>query len=112
MFGSAGMPTRPAGYTGDGSRAASGTPPAASRPLHSLSLAHTGDPRRLTFFLKAAGALSGLSFPGAASATRVLSGHTLHGTRYTTELFTTPCFTIELRGSRIWCLKLVAAETR
>jgi hypothetical protein len=29
--------TRPAGCTGDGSRAASGTPPAASRPLHSLT---------------------------------------------------------------------------
>ena len=28
--------TRPAGCTGDGSRADSGTPPAASRPLHSL----------------------------------------------------------------------------
>jgi hypothetical protein len=27
--------TRPAGYTGDGSRADSGVPPAASRPLHS-----------------------------------------------------------------------------
>ena len=37
MFGSAGVPTRPAGYTGDGSRADSGTPPAASRPLHSLT---------------------------------------------------------------------------
>jgi hypothetical protein len=34
--------TRPAGYTGDGSRVDSGTPPAASRPLHSLthSLTH------------------------------------------------------------------------
>jgi hypothetical protein len=29
--------TRPAGYTGDGSRADSGIPPAASRPLHSLT---------------------------------------------------------------------------
>jgi hypothetical protein len=32
MFGSAGVPTRPAGYyIGDGSRADSGIPPAASR---------------------------------------------------------------------------------
>jgi hypothetical protein len=37
MFGSAGVPTRPAGYTGDGSRAHSGTPAAASRQLHSLT---------------------------------------------------------------------------
>jgi hypothetical protein len=37
MFGSAGVPTRPAGYTGDGSRADSGIPPAASRQLHSLT---------------------------------------------------------------------------
>jgi hypothetical protein len=37
MFGTAGVPTRPAGYTGDGSRADSGIPPAASRPLHSLT---------------------------------------------------------------------------
>jgi hypothetical protein len=29
--------TRPAGYTGDGSRADSGIPPAASRQLHSLT---------------------------------------------------------------------------
>jgi hypothetical protein len=36
-FGSAGVPTRPAGYTGEGSRAASGIPPAASRQLHSLT---------------------------------------------------------------------------
>jgi hypothetical protein len=31
MFGSAGVPTRAAGYTGDGSRADSGIPPAALR---------------------------------------------------------------------------------
>jgi hypothetical protein len=37
MCGSAGVPTRPAGYTGDGSRADSGIPPAASRQLHSLT---------------------------------------------------------------------------
>jgi hypothetical protein len=36
-LGSAGVPTRPAGYTGDGSRADSGMPPAASRQLHSSS---------------------------------------------------------------------------
>jgi hypothetical protein len=34
---SAGVPTRPAGYTGDGSRADSGIPPAASRQLLSLT---------------------------------------------------------------------------
>jgi hypothetical protein len=37
LFGSAGVPTRPAGYTGDGSRTDSGIPPAASRQLHSLA---------------------------------------------------------------------------
>ena len=36
MFGSAGVPTRPAGYTGDGSRADSGIPPCL-RQLHSLT---------------------------------------------------------------------------
>jgi hypothetical protein len=40
MFGSAGVPTRPAGYTGAGSRADSGTPPAASRQLHSRTHSH------------------------------------------------------------------------
>jgi hypothetical protein len=37
LFGSAGVPTRPAGYTEDSSRAESGIPPAASRQLHSLT---------------------------------------------------------------------------
>jgi hypothetical protein len=48
MFGSAGVPTRPAGYTGDGSRADSGIPPAASRPLHSFvsSLTETQESER------------------------------------------------------------------
>jgi hypothetical protein len=36
--GSAGVPTRPAGCTGDGSRADSGIPPAASRQFHSQRL--------------------------------------------------------------------------
>jgi hypothetical protein len=37
MFGSAGVPTRAAGYIRDGSRADSGIPPAISRQLHSLT---------------------------------------------------------------------------
>jgi hypothetical protein len=41
MFGSAGVPTRPAGDTGDGSRAHSGTPAAAARAALSHSSALT-----------------------------------------------------------------------